>query len=104
MAIKGTVAKDNVMKALQEAFGKDFIGIYDKKGYIWADDGGARVQVAVSLTCPKTPVGEVQSAISDEGYDFEEASVLGVAKFDPVDFTQEEIDKINKLVEKLDLD
>lgn len=105
MATKGTIAKDSVMRALQEAFGKDFIGIYDKKGYVWVDDGGTKVQVAVSLTCPKNPVGEVVVSEADAagGFNFDESTALGTEGFTPADFTKEEIQKIDSLVEKLGL-
>ena len=40
---KGTIAKENVTRKIIEAFGKDYIGEFDKKLYLWADDGGDRV-------------------------------------------------------------
>ena len=66
---KGTIAKTNVATTLQEAFGVDWIGEFDKKLYVWADDGGEKVQIAISLTCPKNYVGEPAQTIdmtSDE--------------------------------------
>lgn len=54
--MRGTAAKDIVTKKIQEAFGADFAGISDKKVYVWADDGGERVQIAISMTCPKANV------------------------------------------------
>lgn len=105
MAVKGTIAKDKVMEAIRNAFDTDFIGVYDKKGYVWVDDGGPKIQVAISLTCPKTPVGEVP--ISDPesagGLNFEESTAVGVDTFTPADFTEEEIQKIDSLVERLGL-
>ena len=53
---RGAVAKDIITKKIQEAFGADFAGINDKKVYVWADDGGEKVQIAISMTCPKTNV------------------------------------------------
>lgn len=53
---RGNVAKDNVIKKIQQTFGNDFVGIIDKKLYVWADDGGERVQIAISMTCPKNVV------------------------------------------------
>lgn len=41
---------------MSKAFGADWIGERDKKYYVWADDGGERVQIAFSLTCPKINV------------------------------------------------
>ena len=48
-------------------------GIVDKKIYVWAQDGpgGEKIQFAISITAPKTPVtcggevGSVQGAWSD---------------------------------------
>ena len=43
MAARGSVAKENIAKKLQEAFGKDYIGEFDRKYYLWGNDGGERV-------------------------------------------------------------
>lgn len=40
---KGQVAKELVKEKLIQTFGKDYIGEFDKKHYIWADDGGEKV-------------------------------------------------------------
>lgn len=56
MAAKGTAAKAEVMEKIAEVFGENFIGEVDKKLYVWANDGGERIQVAIALTCPKVPV------------------------------------------------
>ena len=53
---KGAVAKQAVINRIAEAFGTDFIGEVDKKVYVWATENGERVQIAMALTCPKTPV------------------------------------------------
>ena len=53
---KGAVAKTNVINKIAMAFGNDFIGEVDKKVYVWADDGGEKVQIALALTYPKTQV------------------------------------------------
>ena len=63
---RGSIAKENVAKVLVEAFGKDWIGESDKKYYVWANDGGERVQIAIALTCPKNPVGAAVSPTSNE--------------------------------------
>lgn len=41
------------MKKLQECFGDNYIGEFDKKYYVWANDGGEQVQISIALTCPK---------------------------------------------------
>ena len=53
---KGALAKENVTKIIADAFGSNFIGEFDKKVYVMANDGGEMVQIAISLTCPKTPI------------------------------------------------
>lgn len=35
---KGAIGKQNVMDKIKTAFGSDFIGEYDKKIYVWAED------------------------------------------------------------------
>ena len=54
---KGATAKVNVENKIREAFGADFVGNVDKKLYVWADEGGEKVQICLSMTCPKVPVG-----------------------------------------------
>ena len=51
---KGQNAKNLIGNKIVEIFKKDFIKVEDKKIYLWADDGdGERVQIAISLICPK---------------------------------------------------
>ena len=57
MAVRGSVAKARAIEKIREAFGEDYITTENNKTYIWADDGGERVQIAISLTCPKNFVG-----------------------------------------------
>lgn len=57
MAVRGSVAKARVIEKIREAFEGDYITTENNKTYIWADDGGERVQIAISLTCPKNFVG-----------------------------------------------
>ena len=51
---KGSQAKVNVTNKIANTFGEDWIGEINKKLYVWADDGGERVQISIALTCPKT--------------------------------------------------
>lgn len=97
--MRGAIAKDKVLDKIKEAFGNDFIGEYQKKYYVWADDGGERVQIAVALTCPKTQVETVQTG----NYDFtgNTPTTLGASGFDPAAFTVEEEEKAESLMKKL---
>lgn len=56
MSAKGNIAKENLVKIISNALGEDYIGLYDKKIYAWADDGEGKVQIAISMTMPKNPV------------------------------------------------
>lgn len=100
---RGQVAKDAVMAKIQNLFGADVVGVYDKKLYVWADDAGEKVQVAISLTCPKNPVGEVVG-ITNGGFDFSgENNVIATSKFEPAEITDEEQQNIADLMSRLGL-
>lgn len=54
---KGAIAKDNLLKRFATAVGADYVGTEDgKKFYFWSTENGERVQVAVTMTVPKTPL------------------------------------------------
>lgn len=91
MATRGTLAKDNVISIIQKAFGSDFVGVVDKKVIVWADDGNERVQIALSLTCPKSVVGAVETELESPDV------------FVPAEITNEEQENIKKLLEKFGL-
>lgn len=99
---RGAIAKDEVIAKLQEAFGDNWIGEDNKKYYVWANDGGERVQIAISLTCPKNMVGVVASPASD-GIDFSAAPIVATTKFEPAEITQEEKDTLAAMMERLGL-
>lgn len=106
MAAKGAAAKDLVNKKLKEVFGKDYIGLVNGKIYVWADDGGERVQIAIALTCPKTPVTTVNITQLDygaDGIDFEVLDRNVIVDNNQIEFTQEEENNITTLMEKLGL-
>lgn len=65
MAAKGSKAKENVKQIIANAFGDKFVGEVDKKLYVWADDGGETVQIAIAMTMPKNPIGEVPKNTND---------------------------------------
>lgn len=94
MAARGANAKSAVEKKIAETFGKDYIGIFDKKLYVWANDGGERVQIAIALTCPKTVVGEVDAMRVSNELNFEKMST-------PMDMSAEEKENIARLRREL---
>ena len=101
---KGAIAKQQVVEKLKQVFGSDYIGEASSKHYVWANDGGEKVQIAISLTCPKNPIGtvDVTSAFGD-GIDFEATPVIAQIKFEPAEITQEEQDNLAALMAKLGL-
>lgn len=106
---KGSTAKVNVQNKIAMAFGADYIGEQDKKIYVWADDGGERVQIAIAMTCPKTPIAAENEAAHtawDWSEDTPTTPIRGqraeVMK-SKVEITQEEQDKIADMIQRFGL-
>lgn len=121
MATKNDIAKSEVERRIANAFGEDFVGVQDKKIYVWADAGGERIQIAISMTAPKvwlesaakpTPAtpktaGEIPPWEEDSaggGWDF---SAPSEPKFESVkettELTDEEKENIATLMARLGL-
>jgi hypothetical protein len=98
---RGATAKQNVENIIRNAFGADFIGISDKKLYVAADDGGEKVQICLSLTCPKVPLG----ANANEGLDFENMpdNITTGTEHKTAEITSEETENIRKILAQLGL-
>ena len=105
---RGNIAKESVIKKIANEFGADFIGEYDKKVYVWANDGGERVQIAISLTCPKTPI-QVDMNVSAGGGDWDfsddapKNTTIAVASAAPAEITEEEKSNLADLMSRLGL-
>lgn len=102
---RGAIAKQNVVEKLKMAFGSDYIGEYDKKWYVWTQENGERIQIAISLTCPKVPV-EVSNAPVAGDFNFEDDApgvVVAAGGFQPAEITDEERDKVRDLMRTLGL-
>ena len=104
MAIKGTIAKQNFTNKMKEVFGSDFVGEFDKKIYVNIDDGGEMVQLAISLTCPKTPITTVneKKLNYNTGIDFTADEVTPVAP-DNVEISNEERERVRELMKRMGL-
>jgi len=102
---KGNVAKEKVVKIIADALGDDYIGEYDKKYYCWADDGGSKIQIAISLTCPKVYRGVEETTSPEMNFDDESDSPAAAdeGSFKPADITQEEQDTLADLMRRLNL-
>lgn len=103
---KGQIAKDRVANKIAEAFGSDFIGIYDKKYYVWSQEEGEKIQVAISLTCPKNQVllteTEKDHDWSDDAPMKAEAQTA-VDHFEPAEITEEEVQNLTAMMARLGL-
>lgn len=104
---KGAIGKQEVIDRIASAFGTDYIGEVDKKVYVWANEGGEKIQIALSLTCPKTPIAVESNSIpeTDSGdWDFSDDAVttapISAAK---AEITEEERQKVADLMMKLGL-
>lgn len=104
MATKGTVAKEKVTKIIADAFGADYIGEFDKKLYVWADDGSGKIQVSIALTCPKVYRGVEETTAPEMNFDDEDSPTpAGKETFKAAEITQEEQDTLADLMAKLGL-
>lgn len=100
---KGNIAKENIVKVLEKAFGDDYIGEFDKKYYVWADDGGNRIQISIALTCPKVYRGVEETISTEMNFDDDAESAAGENSFTPADISKEEQDTLAALMERLGL-
>ena len=96
--------KNAVINKIAMAFGTDYIGEIDKKVYVWADDGGEKVQIAIALTCPKNPVetGGVSTA-PVSGWDFSDNVVTASTPVSKAEITSEEQARIADMMSRLGL-
>lgn len=108
MAARGNVAKERLIKKFIGASGVRFLGEYDKKYYFEEDDGGERVQIAITLTCPKTNIEVAENVVADSGdWDFSDdapaTTKVAVSNAPPAEITEEEKENIANLLLKLGL-
>ena len=105
---KGAIAKEVVAKKIAQIFGSDYVGEFDKKIYVWAEENGEKVQIAISMTCPKTPVGAEMMDFKAEPGDslnFEDMSAAPIAggKTNIAEISDEEKKNIAELMARLGL-
>lgn len=98
---KGAVAKEQIAKKMAEVFGADWIGERDKKYYLWANENGERIQIAISMTCPKTPIGEAGATADSNVLNFEDGATVGGET--PIEITIDEKKNIADLKARLGL-
>lgn len=99
--MKGQIAKDNVINKIAAAFGKDYVGLVDKKVYVWSEEDGEKVQVCLSLTCPKNPVGV---GGEENGMNFGISTVSTTPDvFNPAEISDKEMENVRNLIKELGL-
>ena len=102
---KGNIGKQNIINKIKQSFGSDYIGEYDKKIYLWTEENGERIQIALSLTCPKVQVTIADAPIAGD-FNFEDdapSTVVAAGAFQPAEITDEERERVNDLMKKLGL-
>ena len=102
---KGNIAKEAIVKKLQNVFGADWIGEYQKKYYVWTTENGERIQIAISMTCPKVQV-EVAATAPGGDFNFEDdapAAPVVATGFAPAEITDEERNNIVEMMKALGL-
>ncbi len=101
---RGSNAKLEVANRIAEAFGTDYVGESGGNYYVWADDGGSRVQIKLAMTCVKAENeigGTPTPTVVDGGLDFTKSTP--VAPPVPVEVTKEEQENIENLMARLGL-
>ena len=98
---KGANAKIEVKNIIEAAFQENYIGEFDGKLYVWADDGGDRVQISIALTCPKVMRGIEETGPAVLNFDDDPPQVA--PGFKPAEVTPEETARLEDLMKKLGL-
>lgn len=106
---KGNEAKSYVIQKIIETFGPESSFVSDKKVYINTTENGEPIQVCLSLTCPKTMVGQAAAeavAVAKAGVDFGafgSAPADAPAPYKPADITPQERQTVQDLMKSLGL-
>lgn len=102
MSKRGDQARESVKNTIMAAFSNtnNFVGIADKKIYVTAEDGigGEKIQFAISMTMPKTPLSESAIATTSN----ETAATPKTSG--PVILAAEDEAMVDKLMEKLGIE
>lgn len=101
---RGAQAKNKVEQIISSAFKDNFLGIYDKKLYVQAEENGEMVQIAISLTCPKTPIAVSDKPLNfDDNLNFEDGATIVPHPQMQTEISDEERQTVKQLMERLGL-
>ncbi len=98
---KGNEAKAALIKRFAAAVGSDYLGEQDKKYYFNSKENGEVVQIAISMTCPKTPVS-FNGHGGDLNFDEDDESRVPT-NASPVEMSEDEQATLARLMKELDL-
>ncbi len=108
MAAKGTLAKQLLINNIIAALPDEYVGTADNKYYFSLPENGGKVQVCISMTCPKVELDPNTGSkkAKDEGVnfaDFAEAPIkpIGPTKTEAVQPQDEERENVKKLLSAL---
>ena len=66
----GNEAKEKIINKIIAALQDSYIACHDKKYYFWSEENGQKVQIAITLTCPKSMISVDTTADSGGDWDF----------------------------------
>ena len=99
---KGAEAKNALIKRFITAVGKDYAGTEnDKDYYFWSQENGEKIQIKVTMTCPKTPV-EFNGNGGDLNFDDDTGGSTAPAA-SPMKMSEDEAATLERLMKELDL-
>lgn len=99
MAAKGSVAKATIEEKLKSLYTTDYIGKEGNKIYVWESDGAEKVQIAITLTCPKVQLDVPQPGSTADGYTT--SGIISASGNKEV--TEEEKSRLEAMLERLNL-
>ena len=100
MAKRGEIARDRAKDIIVKAFGGDFLAIQDKKIYVMAkDESGEKIQFAITLTMPKTPIDTGDTYVNKN--DWTDSDVGNVPSTTPSSVSAEVSDEDKMKIDEL---
>lgn len=97
----GKEAKEYLENRMSALFGSDYIGTFGDKLYLWSKDkAGEKVQIAITMTCPKTPV---EAPAAPAGHDWSKTTTKVEEKPKLAAPSAEETENIKRMLKNLGL-
>ena len=97
---RGSEAKQKIIEEISKIFGDKVAKVEANKIYVNMKEAGETIQIAISLTQPKVPVGEVPKSIAD---DFDWGMPQPAAPAPATEITAEEETNLREMMARLGL-